>query len=383
MLKYSKATLREGVASRLLQSLVVILAALTTACSLPVNRQEQAAYGTQDFAAVRKIDTHVHANSEDNAFIDQAQRDNFELLSINVDYPDFPAIDEQYRIALVLQKRAPERFHFAATFSMDGWGDPDWTARTNARISAAVASGARAVKIWKNVGMSYRDRDGRLVRIDDPGFDPVIRHIEKLGVPLIGHQGEPKNCWLPLAEMTTDNDRRYFREHPQYHMYLHPEMPSYEQQMAARDRFLRRTPSLRFVGAHMASLEWSVAELARFLDTYPNAMIDLAARLSQVQFQSAASYERVREFFIRYQDRIMYATDLTMAPDAAPAEFAAQAHARWMSDWIYLATGDSQYVDDLTRSIRGLQLPRSVIDKIYYGNARATFLRAPGPALTR
>ena len=76
---------------------------------------------------------------------------------------------------------------------------------------------------------------------------------------LLGHQGEPKNCWLPLDQMTVNSDREYFKAHPQYHMYLQPDMPSYERQMAVRDAMLARHPGLKFVGVHMASIVGSRA----------------------------------------------------------------------------------------------------------------------------
>lgn len=349
-------------------------------CSVPADRPDgQAPYSMADFAPARKFDSHTHVNTLDaGGLLEQAQRDGFEILSINVDYPAFNPHEEQYRIALELQRREPRRFHFAATFSMAGWDTPGWSDRVAAHLRDAASHGARAVKVWKNIGMSFRDRNGRLVMLDDPGFDPVWRQIEALGVPVIGHLGEPRNCWLPLEQMTTENDRSYFREHPEYYMYLHPEMPSYEEQIAARDRFLARAPAqLGFVGAHLASLEWSVDELARFLDTYPRAVVDLAARMTNVQAQSSEHYDAVREFFIRYQDRILYATDLTQGADAPPAEVAQEAATRWRADWKYLATGESQFVEDLRRDVRGLSLPRAVIDKIYYTNAQAAF------ALTR
>jgi len=179
-------------------------------------------------------------------------------------------------------------------------------------------------------------------------------------------------------QMTTENDRGYFREHPEYYMYLHPEMPSYEDQIAARDRFLERAPkNLRFDGAHLASLEWSVEQLARFLDKYPQAVVDMAARMTNVQAQSREHHAAVREFFIRYQDRILYATDLTQGVDTPAAEVAQEAATRWRSDWKYLATGESQQIEDLRQDVRGLSLPRAVIDKIYYTNAQSAF------ALTR
>lgn len=333
-------------------------------------------YAMDDYSKVAKFDAHVHVNSGDTALIEQARTDGFELLSINVDYPVFPAVEKQAAISHQLAKRFPGRFHFATTISMQGWGTPGWAARTNAAIARERAKGAVAVKVWKNVGMSDRGADGKLVMVDNPGFRPVWTAIRHLGIPLIGHQGEPHNCWLPLEQMTTANDRAYFRNHPQYHMYLHPEMPSYADQMGARDRMLAANPGLRFVGAHMASLEWSVDELARFLDAHPNAVIDLAARMTQVQHQSVRDHAKVRDFFIRYQDRLLYATDLTQAPGADPAAFRRQAHDFWRSDWKYLATPEAQRIDDIDASPRGLALPRGVIDKIYRENARRVFLKA-------
>lgn len=331
-------------------------------------------YAREDFATVRKFDAHVHANVAAPEILDLARADGFELLSINVDYPDFPSLAEQQAAALALQRLDPVRLHFATTFSMAGWGQPGWAARVNRQIDTAVAQGAVAVKVWKNIGMDVRGADDRLVMIDDPGFDPVLAHVQALGLPLIGHQGEPYNCWLPLERMTTGNDRSYFREHPQYHMYLHPELPSYEEQMAARDRMLERHRGLRFIGAHMASLEWDVDRLGAFLDAHPGAVIDLAARMTQVQYQSHRDRERVRGFFIRYQDRILYGSDLTFAPDVDAATFRTEAHAAWASDWAYLATDEVQHVEDIDADVVGLQLPRAVIDRIYYGNAQRVLL---------
>lgn len=363
----------------MLKRQIVALAAASAgllACSLPAQQPDAAAtYSMADFATVRKFDAHTHVNTLDpGGLLGQAQRDGFEILSINVDYPAFNPMQEQYQMALALQQREPQRFHFAATFSMQDWDSPGWSERAAAHLKDAVGHGARAVKVWKNIGMSFRDRNGKLVMLADPGFDSVWRQIEALGVPVIGHLGEPRNCWLPLEQMTTENDRGYFREHPEYYMYLHPEMPSYQEQIAARDRFLARAPArLRFVGAHLASLEWSVDELSRFLDTYPRAVVDLAARMTNVQAQSSERYDAVRAFFIRYQDRILYATDLTQGAGTPPAEVAQEAATRWRSDWKYLATGETQPVEDLRRDVRGLSLPRTVIDKIYYANAQAAF----------
>ncbi len=341
-----------------------------------------ATYDESDFAGVRKFDAHVHANVDDPALLAVARKDGFELLSINVDYPDFPPLATQSVIAAKMHKADPKRFHFATAFSMRGFGTPTWTERTNRALAAGFAQGAISVKVWKNIGMVEKDPSNKRVFIDDPRFSGVMDFIQARGVPLIAHQGEPRNCWLPLDQMTTENDRAYFKAHPEYYMYLHPEEPSYEALMAARDRFVGNHPKLAVVGAHMASLEWSVDELARFLDRYPNATVDLAARMSNLQAQSVKDLPRVRAFFVKYQDRLLYGTDLTHSPPdpAARAQnppatdnFAGEADRVWRADWRYLATDKSQRVDAINADAAGLALPREVIDRIYYTNARRVF----------
>jgi predicted TIM-barrel fold metal-dependent hydrolase len=353
-----------------LSSLVLLLSA-TSACSV-VDKQPSH-YTMDDFHGVNKIDVHVHANSRSSAFIEQAQADNFKLLSINVDYPDFPALKEQAQIASDFAKQHKDVFHFATTFSMLGSDQPDWQNQVIGTIDTAVANGAIAVKVWKNIGMDFRDKNQQLVMIDDDKFDRIFNHIEELGIPLIGHQGEPKNCWLPVAEMTVNNDKLYFSEHPQYHMYLHPEFPSYEEQMQARNNMLSKHPGLPFMGAHLASLEWSVDEIAAFLDQYPEAVVDLAARMGQVQYQSKLDRAKVRAFFIKYQDRILYATDLTQAPDSEAAEFKQQSHTKWLEDWQYLNTEQELTVPEVDGAVQGLALPKEVVDKIYSLNAQKFF----------
>ena len=362
--------------------LAALCAALPAVPAMAKPSHGAATYSEADFVRVPKFDAHFHANRINPAALAIARRDRFQVLSINVDYPDFPALSGQASIAERFHRKDPVHFQFATAFSMEGFGSPEWPARTIAAIDRAVAKGAVAVKVWKNIGMVAKDTGGKRVFLDDPRFDPVMQHLAQRHIPLIAHQGEPKNCWLPLDQMTTENDRSYFREHPEYYMYLHPEEPRYEDLMAARDRFVARNPKLAFDGAHLASLEWSVDELARFLDRNPAAVVDMAARMTNLQAQSVKAYAKVRAFMIRYQDRILYGTDLTdSAPDPAaraqnpPAtdDFAAEADRTWRGDWRYLATARSQRIDAINADARGLALPKAVIDKIYWTNARRFF----------
>ena len=52
-------------------------------------------------------------------------------------------------------------------------------------------------------------------------------------------------------------------------------------------------PALRFDAVHLASLEWDVDRVAAFLDRFPNADVDVAARLVHLEYQ-AATQSRAR-----------------------------------------------------------------------------------------
>jgi hypothetical protein len=102
-------------------------------------------------------------------------------------------------------------------------------------------------------------------------------------------------------------------------------------------------------------------------------VVDLAARMGQVQYQSNLDLGKVRRFFIRYQDRLLYGTDLSQDAGADSQEVRREAHATWLRDWAYLATADTFRVPELDAPVHGLGLPKSVLRKIYSGNAERWF----------
>jgi hypothetical protein len=327
-------------------------------------------YTVDDFKFVEKFDAHVHVDTDQSAFIEQAKEDNFRLLTINWDdVNDPPPMEVQQQFAIKQMKSFPDRVAYATTFSIRNFNDTDWQERTMAYLKNSFSSGAIAVKIYKVIGMSLRDKSGRLVMIDDPRFDSVIEFIIKNNIPVVGHLGEPKNCWLPVEKMTIKGDKGYFSEHPEYHMYLHPEFPSYEDQIEARDHMLVKHPGLKFIGAHLGSLEWSVDELAKRLDKFPNMAVDMAARISHLQYQAKTNWQKVHDFCIKYQDRLLYATDILINGNESPAAIKKQAHDTWLNDWKFFTTDENMQASEVEGGFKGLKLPRAVIDKIYDKNA--------------
>ncbi len=328
-------------------------------------------YALEDYRKVDKIDVHIHVGAARDAFVEQAKKDNFKLLNIVVDNTKgIESVQKKYASKLDQKQRHPEYFEVATAFSIKEWDDPDWVSNTIAWLGQCFDEGAVGVKVWKNIGMVFRDKNDQLVMVDHPRLDSVFNYIEKRGKTLIGHLGEPKNCWLPIDEMIVNNDKTYFSEHPEYHMYHHPDMPSYEDQIAARDRMLGRHPNLTFMGAHMGSLEHDVDELARRLDRFPNMSVDLAARIGQVFYQTIHDREKVRNFFIKYQDRLLYATDMSDGGKQDAGKLQKKMHDTWLLDWQFFVTDDWMTSDRVDQQFQGLKLPRSVVDKLYYHNAR-------------
>ena len=359
------------------------LLALVTLWLLVLNpadaRSQERFYATSDFGRTEKVDAHMHVYGRASLLMAEAARDRFHILTIDVDSPEHGRVPWQIEDSASLRRRYPGRVAFAGTFSAAGFTKPGWSREAVRQIEDALAQGAAGIKIWKNFGMVVRDTNGRYVMPDDPRLEPIYSTLEHEHVVLLGHMAEPLNCWLPYSKMTVKGDADYYRQHPQYYMYLHPDMPKHDEILAARDRMLAAHPRLRFDAVHLASLEWDVDRIAAFLDRFPEANVDMAARISHLEHQAETHPDKVRAFFIRYQDRILYGTDDEYGPKDNDPQAVAQIAADWRRDWRFLVTDDEMRSPDLDRAFRGMHLPRSVVDKIYRENAVALFPRAwPG-----
>jgi predicted TIM-barrel fold metal-dependent hydrolase len=331
-------------------------------------------YTFDDFTAVEKYDTHVHLNLNETSLITQSVEDNFKMITINVDVAsEFPTIEKQQEVAIELSKAFPQTVNYCCTFSVQNFNDDNWIEETIASIKSSVSKGAIAVKVWKNIGMQLKDTNGNFVMIDNPKFDPVFDFMAKNNIPLIGHLGEPKNCWLPVEKMTVHGDVNYFSKHPQYHMYLHPEYPSYEDQVNARDRMLEKHPGLQFIGAHLGSLEWDVDELAKRLDRYPNMAVDTASRISHLQHQAKTNWQKIYDFCIKYQDRIVYGTDIIIWPTSDPTDTKKESHDIRLRHWNFFTSDEMMEVPKVQGPFKGLRLSQEVVDKIYRTNAEKCF----------
>jgi predicted TIM-barrel fold metal-dependent hydrolase len=318
----------------------------------------------QAFAAMQPVDTHVHAFKSDPAFADLMARLRLRVLDICV--ADTQGIYGELAAQLARAKAfvgaSPGHARLCVTFNPFTFQHKDFAQHTVKQLHQEFSDGAVAVKIWKNIGMELKTPDGRYVMPDDPAFAPIYREIAAENKTLVAHVAEPSSCWEPPNPDSPDYD--YYKENPEWYMYLHPDHPRKEIILAARDHLLAENPKLRVVGAHLGSMETDVAEIAKRFDRYPNFAVDTAARM---EYLMLAPREKVRNFLIRYQDRVVYGTDLEFLANETTPDALKDWQDTYARDWKFLAT--DQTLQLRGREIQGLKLPEPVLRRIYHDNA--------------
>lgn len=317
------------------------------------------------FAEIHPIDVHVHVFKTDPTFQKMLEGLNLKLMNILVmdDTESFrkqlqPQVDD----ALALVRSSHGHVVLCTTFDPYKLDSASFAADAIKQINLNFTQGAVAVKIWKNIGMEIKDSSGQYVMADDPRFEPIYKDIAEHGKTLMAHQAEPDVAWGPPDP--SDPSSSYYRDNPQWYVAGRPGFPSKQKILEARDHVLANNPQLRMVGVHLGSMERDLDNIARHLDKYPNFAIDTAARM---EYLTLLPPKQVREFLIKYQDRILYGTDLDYLADATPAEVLQDWKSSYARDWNFLATSETFNVGG--RQVHGLNLPQAVLKKIFHDNA--------------
>jgi len=234
---------------------------------------------------------------------------------------------------------------------------PDFARRMAKQLADAKQRGAVGLKIFKRFGLNYKNPDGSLIAIDDPRWDPIWAACGELGLPVIIHSADPVAFFEPVDER---NERwEELHRHPNWSFHGE-QFPTHDALLAARNRVIGRHPATTFIGAHMANYPENLTKVGEWLDSYPNLVVEISSRIAELGRQPYTA----REFFIKYQDRILFGTD-----GPRPA-------ARLRPYWRFLETRDEnfRYAENPFPpqglwNIHGLGLPDSVLHKLYHANA--------------
>lgn len=322
------------------------------------------------FEEIPKTDVHSHIFEDVPEVVEMMDRCRMRIVNVCVRGTDMERLRRAEAMAEQLQaKYGRQRFPFASTFDVTRRDDPDWVDQVRRWLDASFEKGAVMVKIWKEVGMEVKDRDGRFLMPDAPLFDPVYAFLAERGKPLLAHLAEPLDAWRPLDPESVHYG--YYSSNPEWHLHGRSGFPSHAEIIAARDRILERHPRLTVIGAHLGSLEHDVDEIARRLDRYPNFHVECSARTADLTRQPT---EKVRAFLVKYQDRVMYGLDYSRRPDPKREDsaderraFARSLEEAYRRDFRYYAgEGEMEYRG---KKVQSLALPREVLEKLYGRNA--------------
>lgn len=253
--------------------------------------------------------------------------------------------------------------------------DPEFFSKAPAMLEKAVNAGAIALKNLKDLGLVARDMEGKLIAIDDPRLFPIWERAEKLGIPVAFHTGDPVAFFEPWAP---ENERWEELElHPEWSFSDKSKYPPLEILFSQVNNVYRKFTGVDFVAVHIGGYSENIQEVGRWLDELPNLSIDTAARIGELGKHSA---QEGHDFFTRYQDRIMFGTDMAYwegceVQGAGPCKnFTVEENKHFYDiHWRYLQTRDTQF-DHPTPiqgkwKIDGIGLDADVLRKIYWDNA--------------
>ena len=311
------------------------------------------------------IDAHVHLYKDDPAFGTLTHHLKLRVLDICVIDDRDPygkGLEPQRTDVLKVAHRTGGRAALCTTFSPYEFEEAGFAQRTIRQLDADFEQGAVAVKIYKVMGMEMKSKAGKYVMPDDPAFEPIYKDIAAHHRTVVAHLAEPDSCWQ--APNPSSPDYEYYQQNPQEYAYAHPEWPSKTAILAARDHLVAENPKLRVVGAHLGSMEADVNEIAARFDRYANFAVDTAARVPYFTLQPR---DKVRAFLIKYQDRVLYATDLVVMPKDDTDKAIGEWNSTYERDWRFFAT--DQTLEYKGHGYQGLALPEPVLRKIFHDNA--------------
>jgi len=329
----------------------------------------------------KAIDAHIHVSDGKvkralEVMDDNSIRYGVSIASISGDDPNQYVGDKAFYEIIDAMKPYKNRLGLHYSFDWEpAETDPDFFRKAPDMLEKAVKAGAIGLKNLKQLGLTARDPEGKLLAIDDPRLFPIWERAEKLGIPVAFHTGDPVAFFRPW---NSDNERwDELKLHPEWSFADQSKYPPLETLFKQVNNVYRKFRNVRFVAVHVAGYSENLREVGKWLDELPNLSIDTAARIGELGKHPASEGH---EFFTKYQDRIMFGTDLAYwnncdVQGAGPCRnFSLEEdHKFYDIHWRYFQTNDKHF-DHPTPiqgnwKIDGIGLQPEVLRKIYWDNA--------------
>ena len=250
------------------------------------------------------IDMHSHTYPRDVAQIDQWVKNMDEMniektiiLSGKIG-AEFDSIYQAYA------GKYPDRFEVWCGFDYSGYDKPEFGSAAVTELERCYKVGARGVGELgdKGKGMFYCDTKAWGMHLDDPRMDALLEKCAELNLPINIHVADP--IWM-YEKMDKTNDG--LMNAYEWRLDNQPDIVGHSGMIDILENAVKRHPNTIFIACHFANCSHDLNKLGEMLDKYPNLYADNAARYAE----TAPIPRFVSKFYQKYQDRIVYGTDMS------------------------------------------------------------------------
>lgn len=280
----------------------------------------------------------------------------------------------RYEMTRELARVLGERMAFFSNLDWEGVDEPGWGAREAGRLEQAVRQGASGIKIFKGLGLGVRLADGKLMRVDDPRLEPIWRRAGEVGAIVAWHVADPVAFFKPVDK----NNERYeeLKMAPDW-SFFGKDYPGHDELLAQRNAVVAAHPGTTFLGIHLGNYPENIDYIDKLLDRCKNFYVDTSARLGEIGRHPP---EKVRAFFVKHQDRILFGTDLIISPQGMQLGSVSETPPtpkdalRFYADHRrFFETGDRNIAHPTPSqgrwTVNAIKLPPDILRKFYYDNA--------------
>ncbi|MDH5599618.1 MAG: amidohydrolase [Cyclobacteriaceae bacterium] len=254
-------------------------------------------------------------------------------------------------------KNYSDKFDLWCGFDFTDYDKEGWVEKAIAELERCKKAGAKGVGELgdKGLGFQYsRPSKAPGMHVDDARIQPLLKRCGELNMPINIHVAEPYWMYLP-----TDSTNDGLMNAEEWKIDLNKEgILNHEELIHTLEEAVKNNPETTFIACHFANTSYDLSILGDLLDKYDNLYSDISARYAE----TSPIPRYMKQFYSKYQDRLLYGTDMGMDNKMYDITFR------------ILETEDDHFyeIDQFNYHwpLYGIGLDSTILDKVYYANAK-------------
>lgn len=299
------------------------------------------------------IDIHSHPYAETSEEIAQWVK-NMDEVGIEKTIILSMATGAQFDSIYAVYAKFPGRFDVWCGFDYTNYDKPSFGPSAVKELERCFKAGAKGVGELgdKGKGMFYCATKAKGMHLDDARMDPLLEKCAELNMPVSIHVADP--IWM-YEKMDSTNDG--LMNAVEWRLDNQPGIVGHSGMIDILERAVKKHPNTVFIACHFANCSYDLSRLGTMFDKYPNLFADISARYAE----TAPIPRFVSHFYDKYQDRLIYGTDMGFDKNMYHITFR------------ILETEDEHFYEaeqfGYHWALNGLGLSDTILEKVYRKNA--------------